>query len=367
MSYHGDFAEDSTAYTFTFTSRNTTGQPHALVSGNIDVYKGTSTTPTTAGVTLTSTYAEIVGWNHVSIDFSTDAFYAASQNYSVILSGGTVNSVAVTGELLSEFSIDNRTNVVSTADLDSALTAYGGTTLGTSEFVDAATTALETHGASTITSTDVDDSLTSYSASTHTTTDVFDEAKNAITTLSVASTGDLDSALTNYGASTLGTTEHKDITTTALEDFGPSTHTTTDVFDQAKNAISTLSVASTSDLATALSNYGVSTVSSASQLDIATTALETHGASTLTSTDINDEVLDVLTVDTFAEPGQGLPGATIALSAKIGFLYKGWRNLSDQSTNLYQLYNDDAATVDQKATISATTSLVTKNEIASGP
>ena len=262
MSYYGDYVVDSTDFSLKFTSRNTTGQPHALLSGDIDIYRNNNTTPTTAGVTLTSTFASVVGLNYVQIDLSNTTFYSSGNEYTIVLSGGTVNSVAVTGEVIGEFSIENRfttgvstadlddalnvfgASTVTTGDLDSALTNYGGTTLSSTEFVDANTTALETYG-----------------ASTHTSTDVFDQSKNAITTLSVASTGDLDSALSNYGASTLGSTELKDVTTTALEDYGASTHTTTDVFDQAKNAISTLSVASTADLATALNTYGASTMS----------------------------------------------------------------------------------------------------------
>lgn len=83
--------------------------------------------------------------------------------------------------------------------------------------------------------------------------------------------------------------------------------------------------------------------------------------------DVNAEVVDALNTDTYAEPGQATPGATITLAAKIGYLYKAWRNKSDQTSTTYQLYNDDASTVDQKATVSDDGSIATKGEIATGP
>jgi hypothetical protein len=41
--------------------------------------------------------------------------------------------------------------------------------------------------------------------------------------------------------------------------------------------------------------------------------------------DVNAEVLDVLSVDTFAEPS-GTPGATLTLREKIGWLFMALRN-----------------------------------------
>jgi hypothetical protein len=84
-------------------------------------------------------------------------------------------------------------------------------------------------------------------------------------------------------------------------------------------------------------------------------------------TSINTEVLDVLNVDTFAEASQGAPGATVTLAAKIGYLYKAWRNKSTQTSSEYALYNDDAATVDHKSTVSDDGTTFTRGEVATGP
>jgi len=82
---------------------------------------------------------------------------------------------------------------------------------------------------------------------------------------------------------------------------------------------------------------------------------------------VNAEVLDVLNTDTFAEPGQGTPAATASLAAKIGYLYKAWRNRKTQTATTFSLMNDDAVTVDHKSTVSddGTTGVI--GEIATGP
>lgn len=83
--------------------------------------------------------------------------------------------------------------------------------------------------------------------------------------------------------------------------------------------------------------------------------------------DVNAEVVDALNTDTYAEPAQGTPGATISLAAKIGYLFKAWRNRSTQTADTYSLYNDDATTVDHKATVSDDGTTLSRGEVATGP
>ena len=83
--------------------------------------------------------------------------------------------------------------------------------------------------------------------------------------------------------------------------------------------------------------------------------------------DVNAEVVDALNVDTYAEPGQEAPAATQTLTKKIGYLYKAWRNKHTQTATQYSLYNDDTATVDQKATFGDDGTTATRTEIATGP
>jgi hypothetical protein len=82
--------------------------------------------------------------------------------------------------------------------------------------------------------------------------------------------------------------------------------------------------------------------------------------------DVNAEVLDVLNTDTFAEPGQGAPGATISLAAKIGYLYTSWRNKKDNNGTETKLYDDVGTTVLMKQATTVAGGTVTKAEWITG-
>ena len=82
--------------------------------------------------------------------------------------------------------------------------------------------------------------------------------------------------------------------------------------------------------------------------------------------EVNAEVVDALNTDTYAEPGQGTPGATISLAAKIGYLYKAWRNRSTQTATEYALYADDAVTKDHEAIVSDDATTLDRGEVSTG-
>jgi hypothetical protein len=83
--------------------------------------------------------------------------------------------------------------------------------------------------------------------------------------------------------------------------------------------------------------------------------------------DVNAEVVDGLNTDTYAEPAQGAPAATASIVTKVGFLYKSWRNKTTQTATTYALLNDDAVTVDHKATVGDDGTTFTRGEVAAGP
>jgi len=95
--------------------------------------------------------------------------------------------------------------------------------------------------------------------------------------------------------------------------------------------------------------------------------IDVGGMSSTMKAQVNTEVVDTLATDTYAEPGQGAPGATVSLSAKIGFLYKAWRNKKDQDASTFELYNDDASTVDHKASVSDDGTNTVIGEMETGP
>jgi len=87
----------------------------------------------------------------------------------------------------------------------------------------------------------------------------------------------------------------------------------------------------------------------------------------LSAADVNAEVVDALATDTYAEPGQGTPAATASLAAKLGYLYKMLRNKKTTTATALNLFNDDASTVDQKATLSDDGTTFTQTELETGP
>lgn len=97
------------------------------------------------------------------------------------------------------------------------------------------------------------------------------------------------------------------------------------------------------------------------------TAASIAALNNLSAAQVNAEVVDALATDTYAEPGQGTPAATASLAAKINYLYKNWRNRKTQTSGVWNLYADDATTVDQKATVADDGTTGSKTEIITGP
>lgn len=83
--------------------------------------------------------------------------------------------------------------------------------------------------------------------------------------------------------------------------------------------------------------------------------------------DVNAEVVDVLTVDTIAQPGQETPAATQTFAKMVAYLYKALRNKKTQTSTQYSLFNDAGDTVDQKATFADDGTTATVGKISSGP
>jgi len=87
----------------------------------------------------------------------------------------------------------------------------------------------------------------------------------------------------------------------------------------------------------------------------------------ISAADVNAQVLDVLSVDVFVEPGQENPAATASLVTKISYLYKLMRNRIETTAALVSVYNDAGAVVDQKSTISDDGVTFVRDEFVTGP
>lgn len=96
-------------------------------------------------------------------------------------------------------------------------------------------------------------------------------------------------------------------------------------------------------------------------LEDPTVALSTQGKA-----DVNAEVLDVLNVDTFAQPGQENPAATTTLRLMLAYIYKAWRNRSTMTSSEYALYADNGTTKDQEATFSDNGTTADRGEVGTG-
>jgi hypothetical protein len=105
--YYGDIAQNQTV-DFKFETLNTSQVPTTFAgSPALSVYKSNGTTETTTGVTLTVDFDGRTGLHHVRI-VTTNVFYATANDYQVVVTAGTVNSVSWVGRVLREFSIQNR-------------------------------------------------------------------------------------------------------------------------------------------------------------------------------------------------------------------------------------------------------------------
>lgn len=107
MSYLGDYAADGIVDFMWSTNAADGASITRATNGTVSVYKGNSTTQSTAGITDTEDFDSLTGIHHCRINLSADAFYAAGEDYNVVLSGATIDGEAVNA-VLATFSIENR-------------------------------------------------------------------------------------------------------------------------------------------------------------------------------------------------------------------------------------------------------------------
>lgn len=104
----GDFTPGKTVIC-RFNTHQANGTPITLAgTPAVSVYKN-STTESTAGVTLTVDYDSRTGLHHVAVDTSVDGtFYAGGNDFDLIITAGTVDSISVVGTKVGSFSLSNR-------------------------------------------------------------------------------------------------------------------------------------------------------------------------------------------------------------------------------------------------------------------
>lgn len=85
------------------------------------------------------------------------------------------------------------------------------------------------------------------------------------------------------------------------------------------------------------------------------------------STDVYNQVVQAIATDTYPEPGQGAPPAAASFKDKVGYLYKFARNKLTNDGGTTKVFADDGVTVDQKAVVTETSGLVTRQKFGAGP
>lgn len=106
--YLGNFLLNSTI-DFKFTSRQfATGIPSTIASPVVSIFTTNSTVASTAGVTVTTNFASIVGLNHVRILATSTNGFTSGKDMMAVLTSGSIDGVSVIGEVVRDFSIENR-------------------------------------------------------------------------------------------------------------------------------------------------------------------------------------------------------------------------------------------------------------------
>ena len=103
----GDRTEDSIIHFMWSTNAADGSSITRAVDGTISVYKDDNLTQSVAGITDTEDFDSLTGIHMCKIDTSADAFYAAAEDYTVVLSGATIDGKSV-NTVLAVFSIENR-------------------------------------------------------------------------------------------------------------------------------------------------------------------------------------------------------------------------------------------------------------------
>jgi len=92
-----------------------------------------------------------------------------------------------------------------------------------------------------------------------------------------------------------------------------------------------------------------------------------NGLNDLSAANVNAEVLDVMTIDTHVEHGQGLPTSTTSFGSMIRHIYKLAINKKRQTATVTTVYNNAGTVVDMKRTTAGSSSTATIGAWESGP
>lgn len=304
-----DITLEETIYIHFTTRSFTTGVPTVLAGVPVlSVLESANATPITSGVSVSVDRATVVGMNEATIVATAANGYEAGKTYALYISTGTVGGVSVIGEVVGNFTVQ---------------AAASFTRLGAPAGVSIAA----------------------------------DIATRASPTNITAATGIVLSGVTHTGA-VIPTVSAVTGLTAANLDATVSSRMAS--YTQPTGFLAATFPAGTVANTTNITAGTITTVTNLTNSPTAGDLTATMKASVTTAATAS------LNTTTYAEPGIGAPGATISLAEKISFLYKAWRNKTSQTATDYSLFNDDAVTTDQVATVSDDGTTFLRGEIGSG-
>jgi len=111
MMYLGDF-EDDKLVCFCFCTNDKNGAAITYTGGSapnygVSIYRDDDTVENTTGIVVTKDFDGITGIHNFRLDLAADTFYATEYDYSIVLSGVTIDGETVNA-VLATFSIENR-------------------------------------------------------------------------------------------------------------------------------------------------------------------------------------------------------------------------------------------------------------------
>lgn len=334
---------------FFTTTAPDTGAPTTL-SGTpaISAYVGNSTTQITAGITLDVDFDSVTGLNHVRVVATSGNGYTDNTDVALIITTGTVDGNSAVGYKVAEFTIGRSAAYTRlgapagasvSADIATVDTVVDAILVDTAEIGAAGAGLTEAGGTGdhltavpwnaawdAEVQSEVTDALNAYDPPTNAELEARTLAAASYATAAALATvdGNVDAILVDTGTTLEG----------HLTDIKGATFSgATDSLEAIRNRGDAAWITAT----------GFSTHSAADVWSVATRVL-TAGTNLndLSAAEVNAEVVDALNVDTYAEP-TGVPGATVSLSTKLGYLYMALRNKITITSTKKTFYDDSDA------------------------
>ena len=351
--FAGDFAVGQTVDLKFTTRRFTTGAPFTLAgTPAVAAYPDNSVTQITAGITLSVDFDALTGLNNVRVVATAGNGYAAGTSYALVITAGTVDSVSVVGEVVGSFTLERGA-------------AFGrlGAPAGASVSADVAAVKVDTAAILVDTGTTLDGRIPAALVGGRIDASVGAMAANVMTAAAAAAdlTTELQSGLATAAA--LDTVDNFLDTEIAAILAAVDTEVAAIITTLGTPAGVSVS-ADIAAIEAQTDDIGVAGAGLTALGDARIANLDAAVTTRATPAQVNTEVVDALNVDTYAEPGLGAPAATNTLVAKIGYLFKAWRNRTTQTATTYTLFADDATTANQTATVSDDGTTFDRTEIA---